>query len=57
MKNETRDNELLTNGKRFTLCLPQEMYEELCKRANAENMKVSVFVREIFKEHFAKRER
>lgn len=55
MKDEMRDNELLTNGKRFTLCIPREMYEELCRRAKTENMKVSVFVREIIKEHFAKR--
>lgn len=54
MEKETRDNDLLTNGKRFTLCIPLNMYEELCKSAKAENMKVSVFVREIFKEYFAK---
>jgi hypothetical protein len=55
MENEKRDDELLTDGKRFTLCIPQDMYAELCNRAKAEKMKVSVLVRAIIKEYFAKR--
>lgn len=54
MNNEKRDNELLSDGKRLTICIPSEMYAELCRRAEIEHMKVSVLVRVIFKEHFAK---
>lgn len=54
MNKEMRDDELLSDGKRLTVCIPQDMYSELCKQAKAENMKVSVLVRIIFKGYIDK---
>ena len=47
-------NELITNGKRLTVCIPQKMNDELCRRANEKSMKVSVYVRNVLNEHFEK---
>jgi hypothetical protein len=54
MNAKQNDNELITNGKRLTVCIPQKMNDELCRRANEKSMKVSVYVRNVLNEHFEK---
>lgn len=54
MNAKQNDNELITDGKRLTVCIPQKMSDELCRRANAKGMKVSVYVRNVFNEYFEK---
>ncbi len=54
MNAKQNDNELITNGKRLTVCIPQKMNDELCRRANEKSMKVSVYVRNVLNEYFEK---
>lgn len=54
MNGKKSNSELITDGKRLTVCIPRKMNDELLKRANAKGMKVSVYVRDVINEYFEK---
>lgn len=45
---------LIKDGKRFTLCVPQDTFDELSKRAKREQTSVSAIVRKLIIDGLAK---